>query len=306
MDNPNDTKPATTEGTPALHDGGFYALLNFRDVAATINTNTNRKLVRPGLLFRSARPDEATRQDRDRLRSHYNIRTVMDLRSKTEHIQAARKRSADSQIPALLRSNEALAEPVQIPGIEYREIKITGGGFEKFMLSQLGWLSFIKLIALYIVGLRMKAISILGREVMQPRGLLGLGCDTLDASGSEVALGLRSLLEPDGLPMLIHCTQGKDRTGIMVVLILLVCGVPVEAIQYDYHLSDEKLQEEQESRLREIREMGLGDDFGRTAPGFVSGVVQHLEERYGGLDAYLDGIGFGNEERSKLRQKLTY
>ncbi|ROW06038.1 hypothetical protein VMCG_04697 [Cytospora schulzeri] len=291
---------------PALYDGGFQALLNFRDVAATVNTHTNRKLIRPGLLFRSARPDEATLADRDRLRSHYNIRTVMDLRSKTEHLQAARKRDADSKVPALLQSNEALAEPVQIPGLRYREVKITGKGFERHMLSQLGWWSFIKLIAFFIVGLRMKAVSILGREVMQPRGLIGLGCDTLDASGDEVAAGLRSLLGPDGLPLLVHCTQGKDRTGIMIVLILLVCGVPVEAIQYDYHLTDEKLLSEEEGRLKEIREMGLGDNWAKTAPGFVKGVVQHLEDRYGGVEGYLDSIGFGNEERAKLRQRLAY
>lgn len=163
-----------------------------------------------------------------------------------------------------------------------------------------------KLVFLYILGLRMRAVSVLGREVMQPRGLLGLGCDTLDASGDEVAAGLRSFLEPGSLPMLIHCTQGKDRTGIMIVLVLLVCGVPTESIQYDYHLSDEKLRSEQEGRLREIREMGLGDDFGRTAPGFVAGVVRHLEERHGGLEAYLDGIGFGDEERARLRRKLAY
>lgn len=152
----------------------------------------------------------------------------------------------------------------------------------------------------------MPAIAILGREVMQPRGLLGLGCDTLDASGPEVAAGLRALLEPGGLPVLVHCTQGKDRTGIMVALVLLACGVPAGAVQHDYHLSDEKLGSEMAGRLREIREMGLGEDFGRTAPGFVSGVVRHLEERYGGLQQYLDGIGFGSEERARLSQRLTY
>ncbi|KAL1850414.1 hypothetical protein Daus18300_012948 [Diaporthe australafricana] len=296
---------SSTKSLP-LHDGGFRALLNFRDVGATVNGQLSRRLVREGLLFRAARPDEATLADRERLRSHYAICTVMDLRTKTEHIEAAKKRQRDAAIPAMLQTNDALAGPVKIDGLDYREVKITGGGFEKFMLSQLCWSSFLKLICLYVVGLRMQAIAVLGREVMQPRGLLGLGCDTLDASGPEVAAGLASLLEPHGLPILIHCTQGKDRTGIMVVLVLLICGVPVDAIQYDYHLSDEKLLSEQEDRLREIRQMGLGDDFGKTAPGFVSGIVDHLESTYGGLAKYLDSIGFGDDKRAKLREKLAY
>jgi protein-tyrosine phosphatase len=33
----------------------------------------------------------------------------------------------------------------------------------------------------------MRAIAIMGREVMRPRGLVGLGLDTLDASGREMA-----------------------------------------------------------------------------------------------------------------------
>jgi protein-tyrosine phosphatase len=44
-----------------------------------------------------------------------------------------------------------------------------------------------KLIILMAFGYRMEAISILGREVMQPRGLAGLGYDCIDHSGLEIA-----------------------------------------------------------------------------------------------------------------------
>lgn len=33
----------------------------------------------------------------------------------------------------------------------------------------------------------MQAVSIVSREVMVPRGLVGLGLDTVDASGGEIA-----------------------------------------------------------------------------------------------------------------------
>lgn len=158
----------------------------------------------------------------------------------------------------------------------------------------------------------MPAISILGREVMSPRGLSGLATDTLDASGPDIATGLRTLLppassspsSPEPLPLLIHCTQGKDRTGLMVALLLLICSVPLEAVEYDYELTDEKLVEERGERLREIRDMGLSDEFGRTAKGFVTGVTGHLDAKYGGLDKYLDGIGIGAGERRALRERL--
>ena len=44
-----------------------------------------------------------------------------------------------------------------------------------------------KLITLMALGYRMEAISILGRNVMQPRGLVGLGYDSLDNCGPEIA-----------------------------------------------------------------------------------------------------------------------
>lgn len=138
---PTDRQMDSTQAS-GLHDGGFAQILNFRDVAATINKHTNRPLLREGLLFRAARPDEATTADRDRLRNVYNIRTVVDLRSKSEHARAAEKRAADGMVPALLQSNEALAEPVQIPGIEYREVMVTGKDFERHLLKQLSWGGF--------------------------------------------------------------------------------------------------------------------------------------------------------------------
>lgn len=106
--------------------------------------------------------------------------------------------------------------------------------------------------------------------------------------------------------MLVHCTQGKDRTGIIVALVLMVLGVSVEAIDYDYRLSDEALAPEREARLREIREIGLTDDFGSTAEGLIEDTAQHLETEYGGVDAYLDGIGFDRQRRDRLRESLLY
>lgn len=44
-----------------------------------------------------------------------------------------------------------------------------------------------KLVTLMAFGYRMEAISILGKNVMQPRGLTGLGYDSLDNCGPEIA-----------------------------------------------------------------------------------------------------------------------
>lgn len=41
-----------------------------------------------------------------------------------------------------------------------------------------------------------------------------------------------------GTPMLVHCTAGKDRTGVMVAILLAALGVPRDLIVADYQRSE--------------------------------------------------------------------
>lgn len=131
------------EATSPTTEAEFDNIINFRDAGKTVNAVLGKKLVREGLLFRSARPDDATLADRRRLQEHYGILSIMDLRTKTEHLNKAKKRDADLRVPALLQSNAALAEPLQMPGMHYLEIKLTGRSFERFLMGQLSWPSFL-------------------------------------------------------------------------------------------------------------------------------------------------------------------
>ena len=47
-------------------------------------------------------------------------------------------------------------------------------------------------------------------------------------SKHRIAIALKIMLDDDNLPTAIHCTHGKDRTGIIVMLLLLLCNVSSE------------------------------------------------------------------------------
>lgn len=283
----------------------FKTILNFRDVGQTINLLTSTPLLREGLLFRSARPDEASPQDRDSLQHTYKIHTVIDLRSTTELIDQAKRRNVKNQSSAQAsQTNSTATEPVKIPGLRYEEINLNGTSFSRALLWKLGWGSMAKLFGLVAAGYRIEAIGILGREVMAPRGLIGLGKDSLDYSRGEIYRVFSVLADKDCGPVLVHCTQGKDRTGLVVILLLLLWEVPVKAIKADYVASENELEPEKEERIKEIMRIGLGDEFAGCPTGFVEEMEAYLLSKYGGATRYLDTCGVHEGMRATTRARF--
>lgn len=160
---------------------------------------------------------------------------------------------------------------------------------------------------------------------MQRRGLIGLAEDTLAASTLEIKQILTHLADRTTYPTVIHCSQGKDRTGLVVVLLLLLLSepdsntsnasndeskksqtqrIPLSAISADYNLSDRGLRGERNEWIEELRKVGLGPEFAVCADGFVGAVKRVLDERYGGIGGYLRGIGVGEDVVDGIRGVL--
>lgn len=155
------------------------------------------------------------------------------------------------------------------------------------------------------LGRRLEAISILGVEVMSPRGLTGLACDTLAHSALEIKQVFELLADEHHYPIMLHCTQGKDRTGLVVVLLLLLLEVPLDAVAADYTASERELQTEMTERIEDIEKIGLGPEFAKCPPDFVEGVVLELDGKYGGIKRYLsEKVGLSDDRQRRIREML--
>jgi len=120
--------------------------------------------------------------------------------------------------------------------------------------------------------------------------LVGLAQNSLDVCTREVKQVFDVLSDEQNWPVLVHCTQGKDRTGLVIMLVLFLLGVDEEIIDRDYQLSESELMPEKEERLVEIGSIGLSEQFAVCSPDVISGVHSHLKEKYASVESYLKSV----------------
>lgn len=86
----------------------------------------------------------------------------------------------------------------------------------------------------------------------------------------------------------------------------MILDVPMLAIEHDYFLTDGGLQSERAQLIREVKAVGLTEAWAYTDKGMMAGLKSHLDDRYGGLNAYLDSIGFDESQRILVRDTLLF
>ncbi|WP_037305493.1 tyrosine-protein phosphatase [Amycolatopsis orientalis] len=102
----------------------------------------------------------------------------------------------------------------------------------------------------------------------------------LDVNQRRITEVFLQLGEAPPGPIAVHCSAGRDRTGVLVALALSVAGVPAASIAADY-----------------ARTEGCsGDTILRT--------LAHLENRHGGVRAYLLAGGASPVQLTEVRNRL--
>lgn len=281
---------------------------NFRDVGYFVNEFCDKfhdaQSMKLGRLYRGARPDDASFLDGKRLLWDYQIKSIIDLRTKTEHIEQAKKRGASiHSSSAAPQTDSDTAESLEIKGITYHYINFNGSAFSWMLISKLTWLQFFLLLFFMVVGQRKRGIRILAPH-METMGLTGLATSSLDVCTREVKAVFDILADETQLPVFIHCTQGKDRTGLVVMLLLFLLGFNVPVVEHDYLLSGPGLASEIEERVREIEDVGLSRQFAEVKEGMVLEIKKYLDSRYGGVEGYMEGIGVDGEMQKKLKRNF--
>lgn len=154
-------------------------------------------------------------------------------------------------------------------------------------------------------------ISVLGPDLESlPLELGAIYRYMVDDRGAAIAAAIRPLCADGALPALVHCTAGKDRTGVVVALILAVVGVADDLIAADYSLSAGYLDQDQTPVIGQLsRAAGISEEV--TASLLVSpamlidDALARVRAGWGSAEQYLLDHGLRPAELAALRTALV-
>ena len=117
------------------------------------------------------------------------------------------------------------------------------------------------------------------------------------------------LAEQENLPVVLHCTAGKDRTGVSTAFLLSVLGVSRDVIEADYLLTN--LDTERQADFIE-RTVGYPEGYDRKSMIAAAGVPEDamsdfldgVESKWGSVIEYLEKIGISREQMEKVRNNF--
>ena len=129
----------------------------------------------------------------------------------------------------------------------------------------------------------------------------------LEVGSANLRRVIATLGEPGAFPALVHCTGGKDRTGVVVALVLDVLGVSRATIIEDYALTNVAL----DALARELRRAPDAASLSesdlalfRAPPEAMAGFLDWLHAEHGSARRYLGSIGVPDAAFAGLERAL--
>ncbi|GHJ45115.1 phosphotyrosine protein phosphatase [Catellatospora sp. TT07R-123] len=124
-------------------------------------------------------------------------------------------------------------------------------------------------------------------------------------AADDIVRAVRILADPGCGPAVVHCWGGRDRTGVVIALVLALCGVADADIAADYHRTEQGT----------ARFLAWRDEHrpgkpplepylaGTPAEAMLTFLTQ-LRGHHGSIEAYLLGAGLPEADLAALRARL--
>jgi protein-tyrosine phosphatase len=136
----------------------------------------------------------------------------------------------------------------------------------------------------------------------------------VQSHAQRLAAAIRLIADSGTDPVLVHCTAGKDRTGVVIALALLAAGVDREQVILDYTASEENLRGEWSEAMMAAASShpglaGIGGELREIISASPATVLETtldlVDEMYGSATGLLQAHGFSDADLERLRDVLT-
>jgi protein tyrosine/serine phosphatase len=262
------------------------ALANLRDVGSMKSTPS----IRSKILYRAADPSNVPLDGLSQLHNDLRIRTIFDLRSEPEILNTGTIEEWQGRIAQFNSAHGGSTVPVTRNWTPVFKAEDYGPDAVAMRFRNYGDADYVKGFVLAYEAI-------------------------LEHGAPVYGVILKHLASPDAEGTLVHCTAGKDRTGVIVAIVLALCGVPHEDIAEEYELTEIGLSERRPyliERLAATGAFGEGDEARAAAERMTGskkesmlGTLKFVEQKYGSVEAYAkDYCGLTDEELVKLRARF--
>jgi len=273
----------------------FEKIYNFRDLSIS-----SGGLIQPGKIYRMATPAEATPADVDYFVNVMGVKTILDLRTTCESDDDAGDkplRKMYHRIPETHSHNLAYVNRIHQEHDKLMiQLPILPSNVS--FLGELSYANKAKLAYFYLRGQKDRSNAIIS-DMMVNLKLQGLYRLMLRTSWKNILRALEICSNQEFYPIVIHCSQGKDRTGMLTAMILNCCDTPGDIVQNDYHRSEMELEPLRLSpdymarNFKKAAGLGLDMTSWMLAPVEAMQYVKTwINDHYGSVSGYLEWIGF--------------
>lgn len=225
-------------------------------------------------LLRSANLHETTEADKKKLSEAYRLAKVIDLRTDLE------KQQKPDAVPDAI---EYVSNPIF-------EERVFGISHEKMAPGEQGKVQIPALEDLY----RMMV--------------------TEDMCRVNFGRAVRLVMEHDFTAgsVLWHCTEGKDRCGLLAVFLLSALGVERKAIVEDYLLTNETNVPKAQAAYQQLLAIGKPEGMAEAVKNiflakesYLNAAFEVIGKQFGGMENYLrEGLGIPEETILRFREKV--
>lgn len=145
-----------------------------------------------------------------------------------------------------------------------------------------------------------------GLKGLLPNSLQELYIGLLDNSKDLIKEILGSMVEHKDECVLFNCTAGKDRTGVIAMLLLNLAEVSDEVIIEDYRVTEGNMKSVFHKQKEEMKALGfeVPEFLLKSEKEYMEETLEYFKEKYGSSKRYMSEIGLSHEEIEILENKL--